>query len=60
MIIRPPVTTHSIPQQNYRRPLAIAALRWFWRFSQFYGEYTVRSPQAKQTWIAEQLAEQHR
>ncbi|MEL7225026.1 MAG: hypothetical protein AAF810_20245 [Cyanobacteria bacterium P01_D01_bin.36] len=52
MIIRPS-STPSISTQNHRQPLMIKALRWFWRFSQFYGEYAVRSPREKQIWLSE-------
>ncbi|MGB3296887.1 MAG: hypothetical protein WBA76_01365 [Phormidesmis sp.] len=42
------------PLQNHRQPAIVRALQWFWRFSQFYGEYTVRSPQERQRWIKDQ------
>ncbi|MGC1305857.1 MAG: hypothetical protein WA885_01420 [Phormidesmis sp.] len=45
-------------QQNHRQSPAVRALRWFWRFSQFYGEYAVRSPQERQQWLAEQTKHQ--
>ncbi|MEL6553343.1 MAG: hypothetical protein AAFQ63_07775 [Cyanobacteria bacterium J06621_11] len=48
-----PVSTY-LPQQNHREAPAMRALRWFWRFSQFYGEYTVRSPQERQKWLNQQ------
>ncbi|MGB3787266.1 MAG: hypothetical protein WA949_04595 [Phormidesmis sp.] len=44
----------AIAKQNHRRPLIIRGVRWFWRFSQFYGEYTVRSPKERQQWINQQ------
>ena len=65
MIFRPSFTVHSVsqqanPQQSHRKPLMARALQWFWRFSQFYGEYTVRSPQEKQTWSNQQRAKEQR
>ncbi|MEL6162068.1 MAG: hypothetical protein AAFR18_22900 [Cyanobacteria bacterium J06627_32] len=65
MIVRPSSTVPSVSQQanlqqNHRKPLIARALQWFWRFSQFYGEYTVRSPQEKQTWSNEQRAKEQR
>ncbi|EDX87070.1 hypothetical protein S7335_4777 [Synechococcus sp. PCC 7335] len=47
-------------QQNHRKPWAIRSLQWFWRFSQFYGEYTVRSPQERQQWISQQRNQHQR
>ncbi|MEL7067787.1 MAG: hypothetical protein AAGN15_03930 [Cyanobacteria bacterium J06581_3] len=44
-------------QNHYKSP-AISTLQWFYRFSQFYGEYAVRSPQARQRWLAEQRQRQ--
>ncbi len=49
----PSASTHVLPQ-NHRKPLFVRGLQWFWRFSQFYGEYVVRSPQARQKWIEQQ------
>ena len=61
MIVRPASTVPSVSQQNHRKSSIAEALRWFWRFSQFYGEYAVRSPQEKQTWLSEQrIEQQHR
>ncbi|MEM9150565.1 MAG: hypothetical protein AAGB19_08940 [Cyanobacteria bacterium P01_F01_bin.3] len=56
MIIRPLSVSRSIQEQNHRQPHVLRALRWFWRFSQFYGDYAVRSPREKQDWINEQQA----
>lgn len=47
-------TPSSIKRQNHRKPLIVRSLQWFWRFSQFYGEYTVRSPKERQQWIDQQ------
>jgi hypothetical protein len=48
--------TPSVPtkKQNHRQSLIVRSVQWFWRFSQFYGEYTVRSPKARQQWINQQ------
>ena len=58
MIVKAPSAQSQAPsfneQQNHREAPLLRALRWFWRFSQFYGEYTVRSPQARQQWLAQQ------
>ncbi|MFK8184432.1 MAG: hypothetical protein AB8B99_13750 [Phormidesmis sp.] len=43
----------SLTPQNHRQPEVVRALRWFWRFSQFYGEYEGRSLQARQHWVTE-------
>jgi len=50
------LNTPSVPskQQNHRKPLIVRSVQWFWRFSQFYGEYTVRSPKERQQWINQQ------
>ena len=50
------LNTYSLPstQQNHRKPRIIESIKWFWRFSRFYGEYTVRSPQERQQWVSEQ------
>ncbi len=57
MIVKAPSVPSQTPspneQQNHREAPLMGALRWFWRFSQFYGEYTVRSPQARQQWLAQ-------
>ncbi|MEO1399786.1 MAG: hypothetical protein AAFV72_00870 [Cyanobacteria bacterium J06635_1] len=53
------VKTPSLPSEqpkNHREPQIVKALRWFWRFSNFYGEYTVRSPQERRQWVDKQLA----
>ncbi len=52
------LTRISAQQRNHRKAPAIRALQWFWKFSQFYGEYTVRSPQEQQQWIQQQLRQQ--
>ena len=54
MIVNTPSSRSPIQPQNHRQPQVVRALRWFWRFSNFYGEYAVRSPQARQQWLAEQ------
>ncbi|MEM9907400.1 MAG: hypothetical protein AAF921_20495 [Cyanobacteria bacterium P01_D01_bin.44] len=48
------VKTPSLQSENHREPQIIKALRWFWRFSQFYGEYAVRSPQERRQWVDKQ------
>lgn len=64
MIVKAPSVQASLSpsneQQNHRQPQLVRALRWFWRFSQFYGEYTVRSPRARQQWLAKKQIEQKR
>ncbi|MGB3572961.1 MAG: hypothetical protein WA783_16985 [Phormidesmis sp.] len=50
----PSSASQYVSPQNHRKPLVVRGLQWFWRFSQFYGEYTVRSPQARQQWVNEQ------
>ncbi|KPQ36633.1 MAG: hypothetical protein HLUCCA11_05555 [Phormidesmis priestleyi Ana] len=47
------IPTLSQPK-NHRKPAVVRGLQWFLRFSQFYGEYTVRSPRARQIWLAQQ------
>jgi len=51
------LNTSSVPsakKQNHHKPLIVRSVQWFWRFSQFYGEYTVRSPKERQQWINQQ------
>ncbi|MEL7360194.1 MAG: hypothetical protein AAFV85_18385 [Cyanobacteria bacterium J06634_6] len=43
-----------LPLKDHCTSPAMSALQWFYRFSQFYGEYAVRSPQARQQWLDEQ------
>ncbi|MBE9064360.1 hypothetical protein [cf. Phormidesmis sp. LEGE 11477] len=47
-------TQPSVTPKKHRQPRIIRSLQWFWRFSRFYGEYTVRSPQARQQWVEQQ------
>ena len=54
MIVNTASSRSPIQLQNHRQPQVVRALRWFWKFSNFYGEYAVRSPQARQQWLAEQ------
>lgn len=55
MITKAPSIQPNLPStENHRRPLVVRGLQWFLRFSQFYGEYTVRSPQERQQWLAQQ------
>ncbi|MEM6449533.1 MAG: hypothetical protein AAF703_04370 [Cyanobacteria bacterium P01_D01_bin.105] len=43
---------------NQRSPQIIKCLLWLGRFSNFYGEYTGRSLQARQQWLQTKLAEE--
>ena len=43
-----------VERKNHHKPRLIAGIQWFWRFSQFYGEYAVRSPQERQQWVDQQ------
>ncbi|MGB7086729.1 MAG: hypothetical protein WBD47_14320 [Phormidesmis sp.] len=52
--VQPTVLSDNKPQ-NHRDSPAVRALRWFVRFSNFYGEYAVRSPQERQQWLNKQL-----
>ncbi len=54
MVFKSPSVHPSSSLQNHRKSLLGRGLRWFLRFSQFYGEYTVRSPQERQQWLAQQ------
>ncbi|MEM8503736.1 MAG: hypothetical protein AAF716_11360 [Cyanobacteria bacterium P01_D01_bin.1] len=56
------LNTPSVPskKQNHRKPLIVRDVQWFWRFSQFYGEYTVRSPKERQQWLDQQRINQQR
>ncbi|MGB3768964.1 MAG: hypothetical protein WA947_20595 [Phormidesmis sp.] len=61
MITKAPSVQPNLPSnKNHRKPLAVRAVQWFWTFSQFYGEYTVRPLQERQQWLAQQRSNNKR
>ncbi len=54
MIVKASNVSAALRTKDHRQPAIVKALRWFWRFSQFYGEYVVRSPKDRQIWVDQQ------
>ncbi|NEP18030.1 MAG: hypothetical protein F6J97_14180 [Leptolyngbya sp. SIO4C1] len=50
--------TTPLSVKNQRIAQIAAAMRWFWRFSQFYGEYNTLPPQERHRWVEQQAKRQ--
>ena len=49
-----PKTKEYDSQESKPNNRFLAALKWFWRFSNFYGEYTILPPSERHKFLTEQ------